>query len=82
MTAYDVPVADFALRRIELSGQQRLQVAGPAMVLATAGDVAVTGAAGRATRIRVGTAVFATADETELVLRGTGEVFLAEPGRN
>ncbi|MFC5432068.1 mannose-6-phosphate isomerase, class I [Microbacterium suwonense] len=82
VTAYDVPVADFALRRIELSGQQRLQVAGPAMVLATAGDVAVTGAAGRATRIRVGTAVFATADETELVLRGTGEVFLAEPGRN
>lgn len=82
VTVYEIPVPDFALRRIELDGEQKVAVAGPAMVLATAGDAAVTGSAGVRMRISVGSAVFATADETELVLHGVGEVFLAEPGRD
>lgn len=82
ITTYDVPVADFALRRVQVDGEQRLSVAGPAMVLATSGVVAVSTAGGHALPVKIGTAVFATADERELVVRGQGEIFIAEPGRS
>ncbi|MDT0156772.1 mannose-6-phosphate isomerase, class I [Microbacterium sp. ARD32] len=80
---YDIPVSDFALRRIEVAGERTVSVSvsGPAMALATAGEVTVSGADGEPVDVRVGTAVFATADEISLVLRGSGEIFLAEPGR-
>ncbi|GAA3927128.1 mannose-6-phosphate isomerase, class I [Microbacterium soli] len=81
-TVYDVPVPDFALRRLEPAGDQTVTVTGPAIVLATAGEVAVSGADARRLPIPVGEAVFATADETRLTLHGHGEVFIAEPGRD
>ncbi|WP_346265672.1 hypothetical protein [Microbacterium esteraromaticum] len=79
-TEYDVPVDDFALRRVRVDGESRAQVAGPAMVLATSGDVVVATRDGEALPVPVGAAVFATADESEFVLRGRGEVFIAQPG--
>lgn len=81
VTEYPVPVPDFSLSRIALSGPEvTLPVAGPTMVLATAGDVSASGADGETRDIPVGTAVFATADESQLTLRGRGEVFVAAPG--
>ncbi|MFE6995289.1 mannose-6-phosphate isomerase, class I [Microbacterium sp. NPDC057659] len=81
VTDYEVPVPDFALRRVELDGAERaLNVRGPAMVLATGGDVLVRGADGEPVAAPVGTAVFASAEESRLVLSGVGEAFLAEPG--
>lgn len=79
-TVYTVPVEDFALRRVQVMGTQTVEVDGPAMVLATAGSVAVANAQERLP-VRVGTAVFSTADERTLSLTGMGEVFIAEPGR-
>lgn len=80
VTAYDVPVDDFALRRVHVDGEYRAEVAGPSMVLATAGAVTVSSSVGDPAPVPVGRAVFATADESELVLRGVGEVFIAQPG--
>ena len=81
VTDYPVDVPDFALRRVVLAGaSQTLPVAGPAMVLSTGGEVSVTGADGLASAVPVGTAVFATEEETSLTLSGTGEVFIAQPG--
>lgn len=82
ITEYPVDVPDFALRRVTLSGEPlSVPVAGPAMVLATAGEVAVSGADAAARPVTVGGVVFATEDETSLTLSGTGEVFVATPGR-
>lgn len=81
VTTYAVPVPDFALRRVELEGSElAVEVQGPAMVLATAGDVLVRGADDEAVAASVGTAIFASADESRLVLSGVGEAFVAEPG--
>ncbi|WP_460800561.1 mannose-6-phosphate isomerase, class I [Microbacterium sp. GXF6406] len=83
VTSYSVDVPDFSLRRIELVGESvRVPIHGPAMVLATAGAVAVAGEATHEEQpIGIGTAVFASTDETGLTLRGAGEVFIAQPGR-
>lgn len=81
VTTYDVDVPDFALRRVVLTGDPvTVDVAGPAMVLSTAGEVTVSGAEGAAVAVAVGSAVFATEDETALSLSGSGEVFIAQPG--
>ncbi|MGO2745879.1 mannose-6-phosphate isomerase, class I [Microbacterium sp.] len=81
VTSYPVDVPDFALRRVALAGSPvSLEVAGPAMVLATGGEITVEGADAEVRTVPVGQAVFATADETTLVLSGTGEAFVAEPG--
>ena len=81
VTVYDVPVDDFALRRIPVTDERVVEVTGPAIVLATAG--AVTVASDREqVPVRVGAAVFATVEERVLTLAGTGEVFIAEPGGN
>ena len=80
ITDYDIPVDDFALRRVQVDGEMAIDVAGPAMVLATSGRVVVGSATGESLPVEVGTAVFATADERSLTLRGQGEVFVAEPG--
>lgn len=82
VTEYPVDVPDFALRRVVLAGSPKtLDVAGPAMVLSTGGEVAVAGADQLALAVPVGSAVFATKDEASLTLSGTGEVFIAQPGR-
>ncbi|MFK4762939.1 mannose-6-phosphate isomerase, class I [Microbacterium sp. ZW T5_45] len=82
VTEYPVDVPDFALRRVSLAGEDfPVAIDGPTMVLATAGAVAATGADGAERSIPVGAALFASADEDRIVLRGEGEVFLATPGR-
>lgn len=81
VTAYPVDVDDFALRRVAVTGDDiELDVAGPAMVLVTAGEITVAGSDGGAVGVPVGQAVFASADESVLVLAGAGEAFVAEPG--
>ncbi|MFD5225023.1 mannose-6-phosphate isomerase, class I [Microbacterium sp. NPDC058342] len=81
VTSYDIPVDDFALRRVQVAGETRVPVAGPAMALVVAGSITVAAGSGPERPVRAGAAAFATADETELALRGTGQVFIAEPGR-
>jgi mannose-6-phosphate isomerase len=82
VTSFPVGVPDFALRRVALRGAPvSVEVTGPSMVLATGGEVIVKGAEAAERPVPVGQAVFATADERTLVLSGTGEAFVAEPGR-
>ena len=82
ITSYPVPVADFALDRVTLTGEPVVRaVTGPTMVLATAGDVAVETEPGTVRTVPVGTAAFVSADEPELRLSGVGEAFIAAPGR-
>lgn len=82
VTSYEVDVPDFALRRVTLTGEPvSVDVTGPTMVLSTGGDVAVSGADAEALAVPVGAVVFASVEETSLELTGTGEAFIAEPGR-
>lgn len=81
VTSYPVDVTDFALRRVALDGTPvTIDAAGPTIVLGTGGDVSIEGADAVARALPVGKAVFATADETRLVLSGRGEAFVAQPG--
>ncbi|MDQ0613305.1 mannose-6-phosphate isomerase [Microbacterium sp. W4I4] len=80
ITAYGIPVPDFALRRIQLDGERSIAVSGPSMALSTAGAIRVGTRSGEAIDVEVGSAVFAPIDVDELVLSGVGEVFIAEPG--
>ncbi|MGN7964692.1 mannose-6-phosphate isomerase, class I [Microbacterium sp. 22179] len=81
ITTYDVPVPDFALRRIVLDGSPTsVPVDGRTMVLATGGTVRIEGA-DAAIDLPVGAVAYASDDETELRLSGVGEVFIASPGR-
>lgn len=82
VTEYDIPVSDFALRRVQVDGERTIDVHGPAMVLVTAGIITVASASGETVPVPIGSAVFATDDESSLVLRGSGEAFVAEPGRD
>lgn len=82
VTDYPVPVPDFALQRLTLgSDAVALALDGPTMVLATAGDVTVTTAAGEQRAVPVGTVAFATGEQGALEVRGPGEAFVAAPGR-
>lgn len=82
VTTYPVPVSDFALRRVRVDGAATsLEVAGPTMVLATAGAVRVVAESGEEVDVPVGGAVYADAEERLLTLSGTGEAFVATPGR-
>jgi len=82
VTSYEVDVPDFALRRVSLTGEPvSVSVNGPAMVLSTGGDVRVSEADAETLAVPVGAVAFASADETTLLLTGTGEAFVAEPGR-
>lgn len=80
VTHYPVGVDDFALRRVTLTGEPvTVEVESPAMVLATAGSVSVSGADAVAHPVEVGAALFA-ADEIVLTLTGSGEAFVAQAG--
>lgn len=76
---YPVPVADFGLRRVRIDGAVSVEITGPAIVLATAGDVRVA-AAQSAVVVPVGTAVYVSQDEESLLFSGAGEAFIAQPG--
>lgn len=81
VTDYEVPVADFALKRVSLTGDDvDVEVSGPTMVLVTAGHVGVGGTTGDVRPVPVGTVAFATPDEVRLTLSGEGEAFIASPG--
>lgn len=81
VTRYEVPITDFALSRVVLTGTDVVvPVFGPTMILSTEGRVGVRGTVADPREIPVGTAVFATDDEHEVTLTGTGEVFVAGPG--
>lgn len=82
VTSYDIPVEDFALRRVQVDGAASVEIAGPAMALVTAGQLTASPVSGESRAVPVGSAVFATADERVLLLRGYGEVFIAEPGHS
>lgn len=79
---YPVPVSDFALVRVELTGDDvEFPASGDAIALAVAGEVEVSSAGSDAVGLRPGQAVFASADEGALTLRGSGTVFIATPGQ-
>ncbi|MFE1665596.1 mannose-6-phosphate isomerase, class I [Microbacterium sp. P02] len=60
---------------------RRVTITGPAIVLVTGGAVTVrASASGTTVDLTPGAAVFATADEGELVFTGSGEAFVAQPG--
>ncbi|MET0812941.1 MAG: mannose-6-phosphate isomerase, class I [Microbacterium sp.] len=80
---YDVPVDDFALRRVApRGGTAVVEITGVTIALATAGELHVEGdASGGRSFLTPGRAVLVTADEGALVVEGEGELFLASPGR-
>lgn len=78
---FDAGVADFLLRRYTPAGDPvTVSLDGPAIVLATAGEVTVS-ADERAVTLTPGTAAYAQ-DESSVVLSGAGVVYLAQPGRS
>ena len=82
VTTYPVPVPDFALRRVALTGAPLdIEVQGPTMVLSTRGEITVAGQDGQERDVAVGSVVFSTEDERLLRLTGSGEAFIATPGR-
>jgi mannose-6-phosphate isomerase len=82
ITTYEVPVKDFALRRVTLEGATiALPVTGPTMVLATAGSVRVESAQGGVRDLAVGAAAFVSGPADEVRISGPGEAFVATPGQ-
>lgn len=76
---YQAPVTDFALQRVRLDRSPvGVSLSGPAIVLATAGQVTVS-TGGEGLEVPVGTAAF-VAEEASLSLSGSGEAFIAQPG--
>lgn len=81
VTAYPVPVPDFALSRITLDGAPiTVEISGPTMVLATAGAITVRSSSGEEVQVPVGGVAFAGGDERTLTVSGEGEAFVAGPG--
>jgi mannose-6-phosphate isomerase len=78
--APDVP--DFALTHVTVTGDEIvLPIGAVAIALATAGTVTVQGVrTGEDIRLPPGRAVLVTPDESQLIVAGVGEVFVAEPG--
>ncbi|BDV30053.1 mannose-6-phosphate isomerase, class I [Microbacterium terricola] len=78
---YPTPVDDFALRVARVGAEPvSVEVDGPAIVLATAGEVRVSGGSTAAGIVLTpGRAAFATADERMLIVQGRGEAFIAQP---
>jgi len=81
--AYDVPIADFALYSVTPGATgATVPLDGPAIALATSGAPVVVGAASHDEAVLVpGAAVLVTPDEGSVRVSGTGEVFVAQPGR-
>ena len=79
---FDVPVADFSLDRVQANADERdVTVSGPAIALATSGELVIVGASSRTSlTLRPGQAAFVTPDERTVRVSGDGELFLAAPG--
>lgn len=80
---YDVPVDDFALLVVRPGGSEAtVPLHGPAIALATSGAVDAHGSVtGAAAALGPGQAALVTPDERQLRISGSGEVFVALPGR-
>lgn len=80
---FDVPVPDFALMNVSVEDTEvDLPVTGTSIALATAGAVLVTAVgSGATTVLEPGRAVLITPDEGAMRMTGSGEVFVASPGR-
>ncbi|PZU46399.1 MAG: mannose-6-phosphate isomerase, class I [Microbacterium sp.] len=79
VTVYDVGVTDFALTRVEVAGERRVPLRGPAIVLVTAGDVTISDGASTVTA-RPGQAAYVGGGASAVALGGSGEAFVAQPG--
>ncbi|MBW9095733.1 mannose-6-phosphate isomerase, class I [Microbacterium jejuense] len=81
--AYDVPIADFALYAVTPGvTPATVPLDGPAIALATSGAPVVAGTASQDEAVLVpGAAVLVTPDEGAVRASGSGEVFIAQPGR-
>ena len=75
---YRPNVPDFELAHVVPQGDEPAVVTltGPAIAIATAGALAITGSTGAVT-LRQGDAVYVTPDEGRLVVTGAGELFVA-----
>jgi mannose-6-phosphate isomerase len=80
---YDVPVEDFTLLAVRPGAAQvTVPLRGPAIALATRGEVVVGGAETGATHtLTPGRAALMTPDERDMRVSGDGEIFIALPGR-
>ena len=80
---YDVPVADFALLAVSADAAPvDVALEGPAIALATAGSAVVSGlTTGAPATLTPGAAVLITPDERGLRVSGSGDLFVALPGR-
>jgi mannose-6-phosphate isomerase len=78
-----VPVRDFALlvARPPHGALVSVPIDGPAIALATSGEVTVRGRGDEPATLRPGQAILATPDEGALRVAGEGRVFIAVPGR-
>ncbi len=75
-------IADFELLRVTVDegDVRRVRLRGPAIAVATVGAPIVSAADARV-QLAPGDAAFATPDEQHVEISGTGELFLAMPGR-
>lgn len=81
---YDVPITDFALSTATVNSNvsTTLPVNGASIVLVTSGSVTVRGTLNdEPVTLKPGQGLLATPDEQELQLSGSGEAFVARPGR-
>ncbi|MCR2785231.1 MULTISPECIES: mannose-6-phosphate isomerase, class I [unclassified Microbacterium] len=79
---FDVGIPDFALTRLLVDRETRVRLTGPAIVVAVRGAVEVAGEqSGTVGSLGPGAAAYAGAEERELAFTGSGEVFIAQPGR-
>lgn len=84
LALFDAGVPDFSLLHAQVAGGAPVSAAlsGASIALVTAGELDVRGAAsGETRRLRPGQAVLVTADEGTIEASGTGELFIAGPGR-
>lgn len=81
VSVFDAGIADFALWHVTVSGGSTdVALNGPAIAVSTTGGVTVT-AGGSAIALGAGGAVYADEAEEAVTVSGTGEVFIAQPGR-
>lgn len=84
VTEYSPGISDFELLHVRADetlngGQVIIELAGPAIVICTAGTVEFSGALSRVT-LRRGEFLFVTPDEQYLGINGSGEIFIAKEG--
>lgn len=80
-TDYDTGVAEFALSRVVVAGETSIGSAQPQVLLVASGAVRSVSADGSEQDLGRGETAFVPASAGEVLLHGSGTVFLARPGR-